>query len=87
VGYILNATGDKIQSIELVCPSGIKANYWQAEISKNALTELTPPLWENQGKDEQLNTGFTVKRRVLPGDLQGEDNGQSNITKTGTDSL
>jgi hypothetical protein len=86
VGYILTPTQDKIQSIELVCPSGA-GNHWRAEITPVAMTEIEFQLWESQGEQEQSSTGFTVERRVLSGDLQGKDNGQGNITKTGTDSL
>ena len=67
IGYILSPAQDRIQSIELVCPSGDNV-YWMVEITPMGARENVFNLWEHRGVEEQRGDGFTVTSRRIRSD-------------------
>lgn len=65
VGYVLNHTQDAIQSIDMVCPSGLNAIYWKAEITPSNMAGKVSDLLKTSDTESSKDLGFTVKRRDI----------------------
>lgn len=65
VGYVLNHTQDAIQSIDMVCPSGLNAIFWKAEITPMSIEKRVSDLLDASDSQSSNDLGFTVKRRDI----------------------
>jgi hypothetical protein len=76
VGYVLSHAEDSIRSIDMVCPSGLNAILWKAEITPNRIEGRVANILDGNDTDASNDLGFTVKRR---------DTGDTGNAATGTD--
>ena len=61
-GYILDANGQSIQAIHLVCPSGFGV-YWDVLLTENAQLTVIEDLFAKKVASEESDEGAVVKRR------------------------
>lgn len=76
VGYVLNHAQTSIQSIDMVCPSGLNSVFWKAEITPMSIDGRVDDLLGGSDPQASNDLGFTVKRR---------DIGDAGNAATGTD--
>lgn len=66
-GYVLDPLGQKISSIDLVCPAG-DSIYWHAEITPKTITGNIDNLFDHHPDDEPKEVDVQRKKIAKPGD-------------------